>query len=151
MSAGADRVALVDRGPAAADEVRALISPRKEAVIRKLLELAEAGDPRSIELVLKYLAPPAKPDAERITVPGLREAPTIVEKSEAIIAAVSRGDISVEAGERVQRMLELHTRAVTVQDLADEIEALKRGRASHPRLPKSPAPRLAAPDFSDLA
>ena len=65
---------------------------------------------------------------------GLRDAPTIREKSMAIIEAVSRGEISVEAGEKVQRMLELHTKAVTVGDLAAEIEQLKRGRATRPPL-----------------
>jgi len=125
---------VTERGPAAGDQVRALMSPGIEKTIVKLLELAEAGDPRSIELVLKYWAPPAKPDAERIEVAGLRDAPTIREKSLCIIEAVSRGDISVEAGEKVQRMLELHTKAVTVGDLAAEIETLKRGRTVRPPL-----------------
>ena len=129
-----DLAALTDRGPAAGDQVRALIAPRISKAIDKLLDLAEAGDPRSIELVLKYWAPPARPDAERIEVAGLRDAPTIREKSMAIIEAVSRGEISVEAGEKVQRMLELHTKAVTVGDLAAEIEQIKRGRTTRPPL-----------------
>jgi hypothetical protein len=139
-----DAVVLVDRAPAPGDEVRALITPHQAEIIGKLVELAKAGDPRSIELALKYLAPPARPDAERIVVPGLREAPTIKAKSEAIINAVSNGLISVEAGEKVQRMLELHTKAVTVAELADEIAALK-GR----RMPTALLPH--ADDGSDLA
>jgi hypothetical protein len=142
-----DLVTLTDRGPAAGDQVRALLTPHKVEVLAKLAELSKAGDPRSIELYLKYIAPPAKPEAERIDVAGLRDAPTIREKSMAIIEAVSRGDISVEAGERVQRMLELHTKAVTVSDLAAEVEALKLGRRS-----KSPLPiAKRVDDFSDLA
>ena len=123
-----------DKAPAPGDEVRALIAPRQKAVIEKLLYLAEAGDPRSIELVLKYIAPPARPDAERIQVPGLRDAPTIKEKSLCIIDAVSNGLISVEAGEKVQRMLELHTKAVTVNELADDVAALKLARSAPPPL-----------------
>lgn len=126
-----------DKAPAPGDEVRALIAPRQKAVITKLLDLAEAGDPRSIELVLKYIAPPARPDAERIQVPGLRDAPTIKEKSLCIIDAVSKGLISVEAGEKVQRMLELHTKAVTVGELADDVAALKQARATPPLLSRA--------------
>lgn len=134
MDAKTDLATLTDRGPAAGDQVRTQLAPRVAKTIAKLLDLAEAGDPRSIELVLKYWAPPARPDAERIEVAGLRDAPTIREKSLCIIDAVSRGEISVEAGEKVQRMLELHTKAVTVGDLANEIEQLKRGRATRPPL-----------------
>jgi hypothetical protein len=144
-------VQLVDadtKAPAPGDVVRSLIEPRKVEVLNKLCDLAAAGDPRSIELYLKYIAPPAKPDAERIHVPGLREAPTVALKSEAIINAVSHGLISVEAGERVARLLELHTKAVTVQDLAEQLEALKSGRAP----PVLPLVQRVEPDnFDDLA
>lgn len=143
MTDGTALVTLTDRGPAAGDALRALIEPRKARVIAKLLDLAEAGDPRSIEIVLKYIAPPARPDAERIEVAGLRDAPTIREKSLAIIEAVSSGVISVEAGERVQRMLELHTKAVSLSDLAADVERLKRGQG--------PALLPRVDDFSELA
>lgn len=129
-------LALTDRGPQAGDQVRALIAPRIGKTIEKLLELAEMGDPRSIDLVLKYWAPPARPDAERIEVAGLRDAPTIREKSLCIIDAVSRGEISVEAGEKVQRMLELHTKSVTIGDLAADVEALKSGKTRPQLLPR---------------
>lgn len=122
-------IVMVDRAPAPGDEVRALIKPHVVEIIAKLVELAKAGDPRSLDLVLRYIAPQAKQDAERIAVPGLKEAPTVKAKSEAIINAVANGLISVEAGERVARLLELHTKAVTVGELADEIAALKLGRA----------------------
>lgn len=145
MSEGTALVTLADRGPAAGDQVRAHIAPRIAKTLDKLLDLAEAGDPRSIELVLKYWAPPAKPDAERIEVAGLRDAPTIREKSLVIIAAVSRGDISVEAGEKVQRMLDLHTKSVTVSELAEDVAQLKRGRGRAPLLTRT------ADDFSELA
>jgi hypothetical protein len=139
-------IALVDKAPAPGDAIRALIEPHRAQLVSKAVELALLGDPRSLDLVFKYLAPPAKPDAERIAVPGLREAPTIRDKSLAIIEAVSNGLISVEAGEKVQRMLELHTKAVTIGELAEQIEALKSGRAT---------PLLLAQrtddDYSDLA
>lgn len=146
MSDSAPLVTLTDRGPAAGDQVRAQLAPRIAKTIAKLLDLAEAGDPRSIEIVLKYWAPPARPDAERIEVAGLRDAPTIREKSLCIIDAVSRGDISVEAGEKVQRMLELHTKSVTVSELAEEIEQIKRGRTTRPLL----LPRVDG-DLADFA
>ena len=132
------------RAPAPGDAIRALIEPEKAAIIAKLVELAKAGDPRSMETALKYLAPPAKPDAERIHVPGLREATTIAAKSEAIINAVSNGLISVDAGHRVAALLELHTRSVTVHELAEQVEALKRGRAPLPLAQRTD-------DHSDLA
>lgn len=143
-------IALTARGPGAADEVRALIAPQIGKTIAKLLELAEAGDPRSIELVLKYWAPSARPDAERIEVAGLRDAPTIREKSLCIIDSVSRGEISVEAGEKVQRMLDLHSKAVVLSDLAADVEALKRGKARPALLPR--VDRAAKPgDLSEYA
>lgn len=139
-----DAVALVDKAPAPGDAIRALIEPKKAAIIAKAIELAEAGDPRSIELIFKYLAPPARPDAERVHIAGLREAPTVRGKAAAIIDAVSAGAISVEAGEKIFRMLDLHERAVTIADLAEEVEALKRGRSALPMAQRTD-------DHSDLA
>ena len=135
-----DAVVLLDRAPAPGDAIRVLIEPKKVEVIAKLIELAIAGDPRSIELVLKYLAPPAKPDAERIAVPGLREAPTIKAKSLAIIDAVSNGLISVEAGEKVQRIpvaeaSRAATRAAFSTSFGSQLEASPSGIGNSVRKP----------------
>ncbi len=125
------RIALADAetspAPTQGDHIRAFLESKRGAMLAKLVELAEAGDPRSLQLALSYLSPPAKAEAERVVIPGLREAPTLALKSEAVINAVARGEISTEAGERVARLLSLHTQAVTVQQLALEVEALKRG------------------------
>lgn len=116
------------KGMTEADQIRLAIEPKKAAILAKLLELAELGDPRSIELVLKYLAPPARPDAERISVPGLRDAKTLGEKAECILASVSTGAISVEAGEKALRMLDVLARAVTLDEHDRRLAAIETGR-----------------------
>lgn len=136
------------RAPAPGDAIRDQLEADRHEIVAKLISLAKAGDGRSIETALKWLAPTAKQDAERIYVAGLREAPTVKDKSLAILNAVSRGEISVEAGEKVQRMLALHTQAVTITDMAEQIEALKAGRV----LPLPLAQRVdRLDDFSDIA
>ncbi|HEU4458111.1 MAG TPA: hypothetical protein VFR90_03220 [Methylibium sp.] len=156
-----DRLALTEgeRAPTAGDLVRRRLEPHREAVLDKIGELAKAGDPKSMQLYLQYVAPPPRPDAERVVIDGLREAPTIEAKSLAIINAASTGQITVEAAERLARLLDLHVRAVEFHRLAEDVAALKASRAAPVveavPTPATPAkrrrPAKSASAFADLA
>ena len=111
------------RGPSAAEQVRVLIEPHKEEIIAKAVELAKKGDPVSLRLCLERLAPTPRPEAEKVHVPGLADAKTFAGKCNAVIHAVSTGDISAEAGERVLRLLDVYRKAHETDDLARRLAA----------------------------
>lgn len=133
------------RGPSESEKIRALLEPKKEAVIRKLVELAEAGDPVSIRLVLERLAPVPRPEAEKVVVPGLKEAGTLQAKATAILSAVADGQISAEAGDRLLRMLDTYGKAVVLDEHERRLQAIENRR---PR--KGPVPLLPMGSGEDL-
>ncbi|KWW37669.1 hypothetical protein [Cupriavidus metallidurans] len=131
------------RGPSAADQIRTLIEPHKAEIIAKAVELAKAGDPASLRLCLERLAPVPRPEAEKVVVPGLREAPTLQAKATAILAAVADGQISAEAGDKLLRMLDTYGKAVVLDEHERRLQAIEGRR-------RSAAPPSPPDDGADL-
>lgn len=121
---------LVRGGEAEAVLIRRHLEPRKVEVLNKLGELAAAGDPRSIELYLRYFSPGARPEDEKISVPGLAEAGTMEEKAQAIVQAVSSGAISATAGTNALALLEKYAKLVIADDHERRLHAIETGRAT---------------------
>ena len=113
------------RGKSPAEQVRELIEPHKEAIIAKAVQLATMGDPTSIKVCLERLAPAPRPEAEKVVVPGLKEAETLQDKATAILAAVADGQISAEAGDKLLRMLDTYAKAVVIDGHERRLRALE--------------------------
>ena len=131
------------RGLSAAEQVRALIEPHRAEIIAKAVDLAKLGDPQALKLCLERLAPTPRPEAEKVTVPGLAEAITLKAKAEAIMAAVGRGEVSAEAGDKLLRMLDTYSKAVALTEMEQRLAAIE-GRASRQ------IPTLLGDDTEDL-
>jgi hypothetical protein len=116
------------RGKTDSEKVREQLQPHSEEVIGKLIELAKLGDPNSIRVYMAYLAPPPRPEAERVTIPGLASAHTPKEKADSIVAAVASGAISFEAGERAMSLLARYMQAITATDHELRLRALEEGK-----------------------
>jgi hypothetical protein len=128
------------RGPSAAEEIRALIEPHKAEIIAKAVELAKMGDPVSLRLCLDRLAPTPRQEAEKVVVPGLKEAATLQEKATAILAAVADGEISAEAGDRLLRMLDTYGKAVVLDEHERRLQAIEGSKTINPALPYEDTP-----------
>ncbi len=116
-------------GPTEAELIRRHLAPGKTAVLDKLAELAALGDPRSMELFLRYFSPGARAEDEKFVVPRLAQATTMEDKAEAIVAAVSNGQISAAAGEKALALLEKYVRVVVADEHERRLQALEHGRA----------------------
>ncbi len=66
-------------------------------LLARLLELAKAGDPNAIKMILDRVAPPLRSQAEPIELPALAKAVTLSDKAAAVIAAVADGSIGTDA------------------------------------------------------
>ncbi len=129
------------KGPSASERVAAYLEPHMQAILDKAIELAKLGDPASMKLVADRYAPPAKPDSERVTIPGFSSAATLAEKAEAVMAAAASGHCSAEAAERLLRVLDIYSRAITSTELEERLRALERVQAAPP--PTAPATGVA--------
>jgi len=115
-------------GPSRAEKIATFLEPHIEETLQKLAELAKMGDGKSAELLLKYVAPPARSPDEMVIVPGFASAPTLEGKSAAVMTAIANGDISANAGQRLLQALETHVRVVTAGDVEERLAALERGK-----------------------
>ncbi|OJZ17941.1 MAG: hypothetical protein BGP21_06410 [Thiobacillus sp. 65-29] len=113
------------RGKSPSEQVRDLIEPHKAEIIAKAVQLAKMGDPTSIKVCLERLAPAPRPEAEKVVVPGLKEAETLQDKATAILAAVADGEISAEAGDKLLRMLDTYAKAVVVDEHERRLRTLE--------------------------
>ncbi len=130
------------RGKTEAEQIREMLSPAKPEIVAKLIELAKQGDPQSMKLYFERVSPPLKQDAERVDIPGFRDAPTLQAKAEAVMSAAATGLISAEAAEKLLRVLQIYQSTCVATDHEVRLRALEDGKA----------PRVIEPedDLSDL-
>ena len=117
------------QGPAAAERIAAYIRPHEKEIVDKVVSLAKQGDPRSAELALKYICPPARPEDEKVSIPGFSDAPTLREKAEAVILAAAQGHCSAVAAERLLRVLDIYGKAALADEFEARLKALEGNRA----------------------
>lgn len=105
----------------------ALLKPHLPTVLEKLRELAALGDPKAIQQFLSYTVGLPRPAPELIHLPEFSAAPTLQGKVDAIANAVTTGKLSLEAGEKLGRFLDVAARVAVIDELAARIEALEAG------------------------
>ena len=137
------------RGTGETDKARKFLEPKREAVLTKLAELAEAGDGKAQALFLSFFSSGARPEDEKVVVPGFADAPSLAGKASAVMEAIAAGEISATAGQRLLQTLETFSRVVTASDLEARLQALERGTPRPVTIDGSTGDLL--PDNSDLA
>lgn len=138
-------------GPSRAERIATFLEPHLEETLTKLAELAKLGDPRSAELLLKYLAPVARPEDERVNVPGFANAPSLEGKSAAVMAAIANGEVSATAGQRLLQALETHVRIVSAHELEQRVQALEGKNVTRTTVIDAGSGDVSDADFEDLA
>ena len=142
------------KGSSQSDLVRKLIEPHREKLIDRAIALAlQTEDPqasaRGLDIALSRLAPAPKQESERVEIPGLADAVTFTDKCNVVISAVSTGDISAEAAERILRLLDVYRKAHATDVLEARLRALEQGNA--PVMVIEPlSPSTAPDDYADL-
>lgn len=104
----------------------ALLDGEAEALTRKAVQLALAGDTAALRLCLDRIAPARKDRPVPFALPSLTKASDAVQASAAIVEAVANGDLTpVEAAEPA-KVVDGFTRAIEAADLEDRIRTLER-------------------------
>ena len=103
----------------------ALLDGEAEALTRKAVDLALAGDGMALRLCLERILPPRKERPVDIVLPALIGPQDAVAASAALLAAVAAGEIAPGEASVVGRLLELHLRAVEAHDLEARLAALE--------------------------
>ena len=107
--------------------VEAILDGEAEALTRKAIELAKAGDTTALRLCLERLAPPRKDRPVQIALPPLKAAEDASAAVAALLQAVAAGELTPSEGEAVAKLVEVHRRAVELVELEDRITRLEKG------------------------
>jgi hypothetical protein len=110
-----------------------LASEGAEAVLRKQLEMAQAGDGRAAELVLKRAWSPPRGRLVEFYMPDVIEAPDVVHALDAVATAIKSGQLTPEEGAAVAEIVEKQRRAIELATLEDRVRALEADLLRLPR------------------
>jgi hypothetical protein len=102
-----------------------LLEGEAEGLTRKAVELALNGDTTALRLCLERIMPPRKDKPVSFTLPNMTSAKDVAQASEAILKAVSDGDLTPLEGASVMALAESYRKTLETTDLESRIEALE--------------------------
>lgn len=106
--------------------VESLLEDEAEGLTRKAIELALRGDTTAMRLCLERIAPPRKDSAVSFDLPLMKSARDAAEAAQAVLRAVSEGDMTPLEGAVVMNLVEGFRRVLELSEYEGRIEALER-------------------------
>ena len=105
--------------------MEALLDGEGEALTRKAVEMALAGDALALRLCLDRLLPALRERPVRVDLPPLASAKDAVAASAALLAAVAGGEVAPGEARELGRLIELHLKALEVHEIETRLAALE--------------------------
>ncbi len=110
--------------------VEALLDGEAEALTRKVLELAAAGDPAMLRFCLDRIAPPRKDRPVSFALPEMQSPEDAVKASAALVKAVATGELTPSEAAELSRVVEGYIRAVDLHDIEKRLAALEANKGN---------------------
>ena len=98
-----------------------------ESLIRKVVELAKAGNLHALGMCMDRLLPVAKDRTVQFDLPPSETLKDVSSGMRSITAAVCEGQLTPNEGETISRTLVLHADVMVYEDLQGRVEKLERG------------------------
>ncbi len=108
--------------------VETLLEGQSEALTQKAIELALEGDTPALRLCMERIAPPRKDSPVSFNLPAIKSAVQASEAAQAILCAVSEGEITPLEGAAVMTLVEQYRRTLETTELEQRITALEGDR-----------------------
>ena len=103
----------------------ALLDGEAEALTRKAVDLALAGDTTALRLCLERIAPPRKDrPLPEINLPTLG-AENLAKVSAAVLQAVAGGELTPSEGQALAGLLEQHRKCVEIEEIEKRLAAIE--------------------------
>ena len=90
----------------------ALLAGESEALTRKAVELALAGDPTAMRLCVERLLPPCRERTVKFTLPPLESVSDVSAAMRAVTAALAKGNITPDEAATIAGVVETSARAI---------------------------------------
>jgi hypothetical protein len=108
--------------------VENLLDGEAEALTRKAIELAQAGDMAALRLCMDRIAPARKNRPVAFDLPKLTKASDAVAAAGAIAEAVANGDMTPSEAAELAKLVDAFARAIEVHDLNERVARLEGER-----------------------
>ena len=112
--------------------VEALLEGESEAITRKAIEAAKAGDMVAIKLVLDRLCPPRKTRSIAIDLPPIADAAGVSLAQEEVLKAVCTGELDLDQAQALSGLLDVRRQFLETAELEARLTELEtqmgRGR-----------------------
>lgn len=105
--------------------VETLLDGEAEALTRKAIELALAGDMTALRLCMDRIMPVRKDRPVTISLPEIENANDAAMLISAALAAVTSGEITPAEGNEIARMVETYVKAVELHEHEQRLQALE--------------------------
>ena len=108
----------------------AMLDGEAQALTRKAIDAALAGDTVALRLCLERILPARKGRPVSLQLPAVRNATDLPGALAAIVEAVARGDLSPDEATPIAALLDAHRRAIETSELEQRIAALEARHAN---------------------
>jgi hypothetical protein len=112
-----------------------------EAVLRKIIAAAKAGDVQAGALILSRIWP--APKGRRVALgylPVVEQPADVVRALAGLLGAVANGELSPEEGQAVTELIEAQRKAIELTEIEMRLRALEKGTSLHDRDLEHPEP-----------
>ena len=109
----------------ATQAVMALLEGEAEALSRKAIEMALAGDSVALRLCLDRIAPPRKDSPVTFLLPRMATAHDAAQAAGAVLEAVALGELTPTEGAQVMGLVDAFRRTLEVTELEARVAALE--------------------------
>jgi hypothetical protein len=102
-----------------------LLEGEAEAITRKAIELAKAGDGPALRLCMDRIYPARKDRPVRFRLPPLEKVGDAVAANAALVGAVASGNLTPSEAGELAKLVDAYTRAVEATDIQDRLAKLE--------------------------
>src|SRR5258708_16638663 len=108
--------------------VEALLDNEAEALTRKVIELALAGNMAAIRLCFERLLPPRRDRGVAFDLPKIESASDALPASSIVLESCAAGTLTPGEAAEVMRLIETHLRAIELRQIETGMAALERSQ-----------------------
>ena len=105
--------------------MEALLDGEAEAITRKAVELAKAGDGPALRLCMERIMPARRDRPISFRLPHLEKAADAVKANAALVEAVAAGQLTPAEASELSKLVESFIRAIEVTDIQDRLAKLE--------------------------
>jgi hypothetical protein len=113
------------RGSGKIAQLRAMLEPHAEDLVQKARDMAMEGDSTALRLCLERLLPAIKIKDEPVSIESLNGDASLVEQGQAVINALSAGDISPREAATMMQSIASQARIIEVDELERRVTELE--------------------------